>query len=97
VAQYAGDGNFLGSTGSLRQTTVRSGTARLNIESRTATVECFGWPNTSYELRRSTNLAGAWATLTITNATASGIFQWVDDFDDLGNVPPEAFYWFQEH
>jgi hypothetical protein len=56
------------------------------VSGGTAVVGFAGIPGRSYEVQRSTNLAD-WATIGTTNAPSNGIFQWVDDFNDLG-VPP---------
>jgi hypothetical protein len=57
------------------------------VSGSTATVGFAGIPGRSYQVQRSTNLVD-WATLVTTNAPASGVFEWVDDFNDL-NVPPD--------
>jgi autotransporter-associated beta strand protein len=56
------------------------------VSGNTATVGFAGIPGRSYQVQRSTNLVD-WATLATTNAPAGGVFEWVDDFNDLG-VPP---------
>jgi autotransporter-associated beta strand protein len=56
------------------------------VSNGVATVGFAGIPGRSYQVQRSTNLVD-WATLVTTNAPANGIFEWVDDFNDLG-VPP---------
>jgi hypothetical protein len=94
VAQYPGDSNFLGSTGNLSQLTLQwTGTAELlGIDGGRARIECAGTPYLGCELQRATNLDGPWVTLVTSNAPASGVFQWLDTFSDLGAVPATAFY-----
>src|SRR2546430_10053792 len=58
----------------------------ITVSNGVATVGFAGIPGRSYQVQRSTNLAD-WATLVTTNAPPNGVFQWVDDFNDLG-VPP---------
>jgi hypothetical protein len=52
----------------------------------TVTVGFAGIPGRSYQVQRSTNLTD-WVTLVTTSAPPQGLFEWVDDFNDLG-VPP---------
>jgi hypothetical protein len=58
----------------------------ITISNGVAIIDFAGIPGRSYQVQRSTNLVD-WATLVTTNAPAAGVFQWVDDFSDLG-VPP---------
>lgn len=47
-----------------------------------------GYP---YAVDRSTNLVD-WVTLLLTNMPPAGLFQFADDFSDLGGPPSAAFY-----
>jgi len=47
-----------------------------------------GWP---YYLERSTNLV-IWKTIWTNVAPASGVFDYTDNFNDLSEPPPSAFY-----
>jgi hypothetical protein len=58
----------------------------ITVSNGVATVGFAGIPGRSYEVQRSTNITD-WVTLVTTNAPGNGLFQWVDDFNDLG-VPP---------
>ena len=57
----------------------------------TATVSFAGIPGYTYGVQRSTNLL-AWVTLVTTNAPANGLFNYTDNFSDLGFVPASAYY-----
>jgi hypothetical protein len=63
----------------------------ISVSGSTATVMSSGIAGYSYELQRSTNLT-SWVTLLTTNTPAGGIFEFVDNFSDLGGPPPQAFY-----
>jgi autotransporter-associated beta strand protein len=67
----------------------------ISVSGSTATVSFAGIPSFSYQVQRSTNLAD-WVTLVTTNAPANGLFEWVDNFSDLGAVPPSAYYRLRE-
>jgi hypothetical protein len=56
-----------------------------------ATVDFAGVPGYSYDVQRSTNLMG-WTTLLTTNTPPAGLFQYVDDFTDIGGPPSQAYY-----
>jgi hypothetical protein len=58
----------------------------VTVSNGVATVGFAGIPGRSYQVQRSTNLTD-WVTLVTTNAPGNGVFQWSDDFNDLG-VPP---------
>jgi hypothetical protein len=58
----------------------------VTVSNGVATVGFAGIPGRSYQVQRSTNLTD-WVTLVTTNAPGNGVFQWADDFSDLG-VPP---------
>jgi hypothetical protein len=58
----------------------------VTVSNGVATVGFAGIPGRSYQVQRSTNLTD-WVTLVTTNAPANGVFEWADDFNDLG-VPP---------
>jgi hypothetical protein len=58
----------------------------VTVSNGVATVGSAGIPGRSYQVQRSTNLTD-WVTLVTTNAPGNGVFQWADDFSDLG-VPP---------
>ena len=58
-----------------------------------ATVTFAGIPGSQYEIQRATNVLAAWVTLYTTNAPSNGVFQYTDNFLDLGGqAPPEAYY-----
>ena len=59
-----------------------------------ANVRFAGIPGFSYGVRRSTNLVD-WAVILTTNAPGGGLFDWTDDFNDLGSVPAAAYYQLQ--
>ena len=67
----------------------------ISVSGSTATVSFAGIPSFSYQVQRSTNLTD-WVTLVTTNAPANGLFEWVDNFSDLGAVPPSAYYRLRE-
>jgi autotransporter-associated beta strand protein len=56
-----------------------------------ATASFAGIPGYSYQIQRSTNLVD-WVTLLTTNAPSGGLFQFTDDFNDLGGPPSSAYY-----
>ena len=57
-----------------------------------ATLSFGGIPGYTYGVQRSTNLM-KWITIWTTNAPANGLFQYTDNFSDLGgNVPSSAYY-----
>ena len=58
----------------------------VTVSNGVATVGFAGIPGRSYQVQRSTNLVD-WATLVTTNAPGNGVFEWADNFSDLG-VPP---------
>jgi hypothetical protein len=64
-----------------------------------ATVTFAGSAGISYQVQRSTNLVD-WVTLVTTNAPSGGVFEWVDNFSDLGvppnPVPTSSFYRLRE-
>jgi MBG domain (YGX type)/Cadherin-like domain len=69
-----------------------SGQAKsIAIVGGTATLQFGGIPGYTYAIKRSTNLLN-WVTIATTNPVA-GVFQYVDDFSDLGNNPPAAAYY----
>ena len=55
------------------------------------TVTFSGIPGYSYTVQRSTNLVG-WVSLWTTNAPALGLFDYTDNFGDLGAIPVSAYY-----
>src|SRR5206468_5000508 len=57
------------------------------VSGSTATVSFAGIPGTGYVIQRSTNLVD-WVTIQTTNAPAQGLFDYSDNFSDLG-VPPD--------
>ncbi len=59
----------------------------------TATVNFAGIPGYGYVVQRSTNLVD-WVDRLTTNAPSNGLFQFVDDFSDIGGPPPpsQAYY-----
>jgi hypothetical protein len=77
--------------------TVSSGTSfgggqAVALVGNSATVTFAGIPGDHYQVQRSTNLVN-WVTLYMTNAPSNVVFQYTDNFSDLGGVaPPEAYY-----
>ena len=65
--------------------------SNITVTGSTATVRCAGIPGVGYEIQRSTNLVD-WATLETTNAPSAGLFEFTDDFSDLGGPPMSAYY-----
>ena len=62
------------------------------VISGSPTLSFAGVPNYSYSVQRSTNLP-VWVTIWTTNAPSDGLFNFTDDFSDLGGLPPaSAFY-----
>lgn len=61
------------------------------VSGGTATASFAGIPGYSYEVQRSTDLEN-WVTLDTVVAPANGLFEFVDDFSDLGAPPASAFY-----
>jgi hypothetical protein len=61
------------------------------ISGVTATLQFAGIPGFSYNVQRTTNLVD-WATILTTNPVA-GVFQFTDDFSDLGGVIPASAYY----
>jgi hypothetical protein len=61
------------------------------VSSTNATVVFTGVPTFAYEVQRSTNLL-SWSTLLITNTPPGGVFDFVDNFSDLGAPPSQAYY-----
>src|ERR1043166_740198 len=63
----------------------------LTVSGGTVTVSFAGIPDYSYQVQRSTNLVD-WVTRLTTNAPSTGVFQFTDDFNDLGAPPSQAYY-----
>jgi autotransporter-associated beta strand protein len=63
----------------------------LSVSGGVATASFAGIPGYSYQIQRSTNLVD-WVTLLTTNAPSGGLFQFTDDFNDLGGPPSSAYY-----
>jgi len=62
------------------------------VVSGSPTLSFAGIPGYSYGVQRSTNLP-VWVTIWTTNTPSNGLFNFTDDFSDLGGVPPaSAFY-----
>jgi autotransporter-associated beta strand protein len=91
-----GDGQG-GSNSGVINITVSTGTSAggsqpVTVTGNSATVTFAGIPNSSYEIQRSTNLS-VWVTIYTTNVPSNGVFQYTDNFSDLGGIaPPEAYY-----
>jgi hypothetical protein len=97
TSDYSGDENFLGGSNSISQAVAPwSGSAQLiSAAGGTASLTFAGISNFRYLVQRSTNLSD-WVTLLATNMPAAGFFQWVDNFQDLGAMPPTAYYRLQQ-
>ena len=65
--------------------------AAVTVGGGAATINFAGIPGYSYGVLRSTNLTD-WVTIVTTNAPASGVFNYLDNFGDLGSVPSAAYY-----
>ena len=65
--------------------------AAVTVGGGAATINFAGIPGYSYGVSRSTNLTD-WVTIVTTNAPASGVFNYLDNFGDLGSVPSAAYY-----
>jgi hypothetical protein len=63
----------------------------LSVSGSTATVSFAGIPGYAYQVQRSTNMTD-WVILVTTNAPSHGLFQWQDDFADIGGAPGQAYY-----
>ena len=58
-----------------------------------ATVNFAGLPGYTYEVDRATNLAPAiWVDLGNATAGSNGLFNYTDNFTDLGVTPTSAYY-----
>jgi hypothetical protein len=72
-------------------TSVGGGQA-VTITGNSATVTFAGIPGYHYQVQRSTDLVN-WVTIYTTYAPSNGVFQYTDNFSDLGGIaPPEAYY-----
>lgn len=67
------------------------GPQTITVSGSTATVNFAGIPGYAYAVQRSTNLV-SWVTLFTTNAPTAGLFNFTDDFSDLGGPPASAYY-----
>jgi autotransporter-associated beta strand protein len=65
--------------------------ATVAVSGSTATVSFAGIPGYHYGVQRSTNLVD-YVTILTTNAPAGGLFNYTDDFTDLGGPPSSAYY-----
>jgi hypothetical protein len=64
----------------------------ITMDRNAATLSFGGIPGYTYGVQRSTNLM-KWITIWTTNAPANGLFQYTDNFSDLGGgVPSSAYY-----
>jgi autotransporter-associated beta strand protein len=70
-------------TGQVQSFSVISGSPRLAFA---------GIPGYGYSVQRSTNLP-VWVTIWTTNAPNNGVFNFTDNFSDLGGVPPSSAYY----
>lgn len=52
---------------------------------------CVWNESTIWGMQRSTNLT-TWVTILTTNAPGNGLFNYMDNFSDLGVVPSLAYY-----
>jgi len=64
----------------------------VTITGNSATVTFAGIPTYQYEVQRSTNLVD-WVTIYTTNAPGNGVFNYTDNFSDLGFVAPASAYY----
>ena len=92
---YTVDDGFGGSTtGTLNLTSqafISGQNGSVMVSGATATVSFAGIPGFNYSVQRTTNLMD-WAIIQTTNAPAGGLFDYTDDFNDLGVVPGSAYY-----
>lgn len=84
-------GSATGTITLVSQAFVTGQNATVTVGGSTATVSFAGIPGFSYSVERSTNLV-LWAGIWTTNAPANGLFNYTDDFSDLGVVPGSAYY-----
>jgi autotransporter-associated beta strand protein len=63
----------------------------VTVSEGTATVSFAGIPGYTYDVQRSTDLE-TWVTVDTIVAPGNGLFEFVDDFSDLGEAPASAFY-----
>ena len=70
------------------------GPTNVTISGGVATVGFAGIPGYAYEVQRATNLVSPnWVAIEVTNAPELGLFEIVDNFQDLEGTPPQqAFY-----
>jgi len=61
------------------------------VTGSTAVLSFAGIPGYTYNVDRSTNLI-SWTTIETTNAPGTGLFNYTDDFSDLGGPPSSAYY-----
>ncbi len=68
-------------------------TGLVNPGGSAVTVNFAGWPGYSYSVQRATNMVTpVWVTILTTNAPSGGLFNYTDNFTDLGGVPSSAYY-----
>jgi hypothetical protein len=69
-------------------------TGLLNPGGNAVTVNFAGLPGYGYSVQRSTNLVtgSGWVTIWTTNAPVGGLFNYTDNFSDLGGAPSSAYY-----
>jgi hypothetical protein len=63
----------------------------VTISGGTATVNLAGIPGYTYLLQRSTNLID-WTAISTNTAPTNGVYQVIDNFQDIGFVPSSAYY-----
>ena len=89
-----GDGQGGSATGVVNIMVVASAsgqTQSIMVSGGTAVLSFAGVPGSTYNVDRSTNLI-SWTTIETTNAPGTGLFNYTDDFSDLGGPPSSAYY-----
>jgi hypothetical protein len=89
-----GDGQGGSATGVVNITVVTNASGQsksIAVSGSTASLSFAGVPGFTYNVDRSTNLVG-WTTIWTTNAPGTGLFNFTDDFSDLGAPPSSAYY-----
>jgi Domain of unknown function DUF11/IPT/TIG domain len=68
-------------------------TGIVTTSGKSATVFFAGKQGNSYNVERSTNLLTGWVVVWTTNAPPGGLFNYTDNFTDLGGIPPASAYY----
>jgi autotransporter-associated beta strand protein len=85
-------GGFATNTVSIAPTVTGSFTQHPNANGSSVTLHFSGTPGVTYYVDRSTNLPSPWLPIWTNVAPPSGLFDYTDNFDELSEPPPSAFY-----